>query len=444
MRRRAARVPGAEGNGNVTRYEPEIVVAPPGPKARKIIERDNKFITPAYTRSYPFVIDHGQGSFAWDVDGNRFIDFTAGVAVNAFGHAHPEIVRAVEEQARKFLHMAGTDFYYDVMAELAERLCAIAPGKSPKQCFLANSGTEAIEAAIKLARFATRRPRMIAFYNCFHGRSMGSLSLTASKAVHRRHFSPLLGDVSHAPYGDLDFIENILFKKTTPPEDVAAIFVEPIQGEGGYKVAPKEFLPGLRRLCDKHGILMVADEVQAGLGRTGKMNAVDHWGVVPDIICWAKPVGGGLPLGVMCARKDLHKWPSGAHANTFGGNALACAAGLKTLELIEREGLKNAREMGDVLIGKLNDLVARHSIVGERRGLALMSAVTIVKDKQTQAPDHDLRDTIVNRCFERGLLLLGCGENAIRFLPALNVERGHIDAALSILDDVLKDACRTA
>lgn len=433
MRRRAARVPEAGGNGVTSKYDPQILTAPPGPKARKIIERDEKVITPAYTRTYPLVIERGEGVYAWDVDGNRFIDFTTGVAVNAFGHAHPEIVKAVETQARKFLHMAGTDFYYEPMAELAEKICAIAPGKTAKQVFFANSGTEAIEAAIKLARFVTRRPKMIAFFNAFHGRSMGSLSLTASKAVQRRHFAPLL-DVSHAPYGDLAFIEKTLFGKTTPPEDVAAIFVEPIQGEGGYNVPDKDFLPGLRRLCDKHGILLVADEVQSGLGRTGKMFAVEHWGVVPDILCTAKPVGGGIPLGVMVARKELHQWPSGAHANTFGGNPLACVAGLKTIELIEREGLKNAREMGAYLAGKIDELVRTHAIAGERRGLGLMAAVTIVKDGH---PDHDGRDEIVNACFAKGLLLLGCGENAIRFLPPLNVEKGHIDAAFRVLDRVL-------
>ncbi len=437
MRRRAARVPAAKGNGSASMYKPEIVVPPPGPRAKKILERDARVITPAYTRGYPFVIDHGLGSMAWDVDGNRFLDFTAGVAVNAFGHSHPEIVKAIETQAKKFLHMAGTDFYYEVLVEISEKLCAIAPGKQPKQVFLANSGTEAIEAAIKLARYATGRPRMVAFFNAFHGRSMGALALTASKATQRRHFSPLLGDVTHAPYGDLDFIENILFKKTTPPEDVAAIFVEPIQGEGGYAVGSKEFMTGLRKLCDKHGILLVADEVQCGLGRTGKWNAIDHVGVVPDIICWAKPVGGGLPLGVMCARKELHTWPSGAHANTFGGNPLACAAGVKTLQLIESEGLANARTMGDYLSKKIDGLVAKHAIVGERRGLALMAGFTIVKDKATKATDHDKRDAIVDAAFAKGLLVLGCGEHTVRLLPPLNVEKGHIDAAIQILDEVL-------
>ncbi len=420
-------------------YGPRLRTALPGPRARKILERDRKVITPAYTRGYPLVIERGEGSFVWDPDGNRFLDFTAGVAVNALGHAHPAVVRAIAEQARKFIHMAGTDFYYEVMVAFTEKLCSLAPGRHPKQAFLANSGTEAIEAAMKLARWATRRPRFIAFYGCFHGRSMGSLSLTASKAIQRRHFAPLLPDVSHAPYGDLDFIEKYLFRKTTPPEDVAAIFVEAIQGEGGYNVAPKEFLPGLRDLCDRHGILLVADEIQSGLGRTGKWWAVDHWGVVPDILCCAKPVGGGLPLGAMVARADLQKWPSGAHANTFGGNALACAAGLKTIELIEDGLLANARRMGDHLTGRLRSLVPEFPHVGPPHGLGLMQAIDILKGRNGSL-DGERRNRIVNACFEKGLLLLGCGEGALRFLPALNVEKGHVDAAVEVLRSALGSA----
>jgi 4-aminobutyrate aminotransferase len=333
--------------------------------------------------------------------------------------------------------MAGTDFYYEIMAAFAEKLCATWPGKSRAQCFLANSGTEAIEAALKLARFTTRRPRMIAFYGCFHGRSMGSLSLTASKAIQRHHFSPLLADVTHAPYGDLNFIETYLFKKTTPPDDVAAIFVECIQGEGGYNVAPREFLPGLRAICDKYGILLVVDEVQSGLGRTGKMWAVEHWGVEPDVLCCAKPIGGGLPLGAMLAREELHKWPSGAHANTFGGNPLACAAGLRTIELIEDGLLENARTMGDYLGQGLKSLVNEFPQVGPPRGLGLMQAVDLRKPSGGGL-DPDRRNRVVNAAFERGLLLLGCGEGAIRFLPALNIETGHVDAAISVLEEALR------
>jgi 4-aminobutyrate aminotransferase len=420
-------------------FAPHIRTSLPGPKAKKILERDRRVITPAYTRGYPLVIERGEGSYVIDPDGNRFLDLTAGVAVNALGHAHPEIVRVIAAQAEKFVHMAGTDFYYEIMASFAEKLCATWPGRSKAQCFLANSGTEAIEAALKLARWTTRRPRMIAFFGCFHGRSMGSLSLTASKAIQRRHFSPLLADVTHAPYGDLEFIEKYLFKRTTPPDDVAAIFVEPIQGEGGYNVAPRDFLSGLRTLCDKHGILLVVDEVQSGLGRTGKMWAVEHWGVEPDILCCAKPIGGGLPLGAMLAREELHKWPSGAHANTFGGNPLACAAGLRTIELIQEGLMENAREMGDYLAQNLKSLVNEFAQVGAPRGLGLMQAVDILKGSNGSL-DHERRNRVVTAAFERGLLLLGCGEGAIRFLPALNVETGHIDAAISVLEDALRNS----
>ncbi len=418
-------------------YLPELRTPLPGPRARAIIARDRKVITPAYTRGYPLVIDRGEGSFVVDPDGNRFLDFTAGVAVNALGHAHPEIIKAVTEQAGRFLHMAGTDFYYEVMAAFTEKLVATVPGRGPKQAFLANSGTEAVEAALKLARYVTRRPRMIAFYGAFHGRSMGSLSLTASKPAQRRHYSPLLGDVTHAPYGDLDFIEHVLFKRTTPPEDVAAIFVEPVQGEGGYNVAPPGFLKGLRKLCDRHGILMVVDEVQSGLGRTGKWWAFEHFGVDPDIVCCAKPIGGGLPLGAMIARKELHVWPSGAHANTFGGNPLACAAGLRTIELIEDGALENARRMGAYLARSLDGLSREFAHVGPSHGLGLMQAVDIRKGRGGPF-DHARRNRIVDAAFQQGLLLLGCGEGGIRFLPALNILKGHVDAAVLLLRKALR------
>jgi 4-aminobutyrate aminotransferase len=416
-------------------FGPRLRTALPGPASRRVLARDRKVVTPAYTRGYPLVIERGEGSFVWDPDGNRFLDFTAGVAVNALGHAHPAVVQAVAEQAKKFLHMAGTDFYYEVMVEFTERLCATVPGRGPKQAFLANSGTEAIEAAIKLARYVTRRPRMIAFYGCFHGRSLGSLSLTASKAVQRRHFSPLLPEVTHAPYGDLEFIEKVLFRKTTPPDDVAAIFVEPVQGEGGYNVGSPEFLRGLRALCDRHGILLVADEVQSGLGRTGTWWAIEHSGILPDILCCAKPVGGGLPLGAMIARKGLHAWPSGAHANTFGGNPLACAAGVKTIEIIGNGLLENARRMGERLHAGLTALARESRVVARPRGLGLMRAIDVVHPDGTLDPER--RNRLVDEAFRRGLLLLGCGEGAVRFLPALNVEAGHVDAALEVLRGAL-------
>jgi 4-aminobutyrate aminotransferase len=417
-------------------YLPEIRGPLPGPKARRIIDRDRQVVTPAYTRGYPLVIERGEGSYVVDPDGNRFLDFTAGVAVNALGHAHPEIVKAVADQATRFLHMAGTDFYYDVMASFTEALVATVPLRGPKQAFLANSGTEAVECALKLARYVTRRPRMIAFFGAFHGRSMGSLSLTASKPAQRRHFSPLLGDVSHAPFGDLDFIENILFKRTTPPEDVAAVFVEPVQGEGGYNVSPPGFLKGLRKLCDKHGILMVVDEVQSGLGRTGKWWAFEHFGVEPDIVVCAKPIGGGLPLGAMIARKELHVWPSGAHANTFGGNPLACAAGLRTIELIGAGLLENARRMGVYLAERLGNLSRAFPHVGPAHGLGLMQAVDVRKKDGTF--DTARRNRIVEAAFRQGLLVLGCGEGGIRFLPALNLQKGHVDAAVECLRKALR------
>ncbi len=414
-------------------FAPRVKPPFPGPKAKAVIDRDREVISPAYTRGYPLVIDRGEGSYVVDPDGNRFLDFTAGVAVNALGHAHPEIVEVVAAQAGRFLHMAGTDFYYEIMATFAGKLGSLMSGKGAHPCFLANSGTEAIEAAIKLARYVTRRPRMIAFFGAFHGRSMGSLSLTASKPAQRRHFSPLLGDVSHAPYGDLEFIEKVLFKRTTPPEDVAAIFVEPIQGEGGYNVAPPGFLTGLRKICDVHGILLVADEVQSGLGRTGRWWAHEWDGVSPDILCCAKPIGGGLPLGAMITRAELQSWPSGAHANTFGGNPLACAAGLKTIEIIERDGLlENARLMGEHLSSRLAGLAAEFPHVSKAHGRGLMQAIDIVKPG-TREFDTQRRNRTVDAAFEQGLLVLGCGEGGIRFLPALNVEKGHIDAAADVL-----------
>ncbi len=419
-----------------TDVAPEIKVKLPGPKAAAIIARDKKVITTAYTRGYPFVLDYGKGCHAWDVDGNKFIDFVSGIAVNALGHAHPEIVRVVQEQASRFFHMAGTDFYYEIMEKFATKLCSIAPG-AEKQCFMTNSGAESIEAAIKLARFSTRRPKMIAFYDAFHGRTMGALSLSASKAIQKKHYAPLL-DVSHAPYGDLDFIDNHLFTKTTPPEDVAAIFVEPIQGEGGYNVPPKGFLAGLRERCDRHGILLVMDEVQAGLGRTGKMWACDHDGVDPDILCLAKPVGGGIPLGVILGRKELmENWPSGSHANTFGGNPLACAAGLRTIEILEEEGLvENCRKMGEHLVARLEDLAKNDNTLGPVHGLGLMQAIDIRTSDGNWDPAR--RDAIVQAAFEQGLLIIGCGKGAIRFLPPLNVKQEEIDAALAVFADAIR------
>jgi len=434
-----------------------IVTELPGPKARAYVERDHAVMSPSLTRSYPFVMDHGRGSEVWDVDGNRFIDFTAGIAVNITGHSHPEVVQAIREQAGKFIHMSGTDFYYPVQIELAEKLASLAPGDEPKQVFFANSGTESVEAALKLARYTTGRPRMVAFIGAFHGRTMGSLALTCSKAVHRKGFAPLLSEVTHVPYAycyrchfNLEYpacdmacvryIEDTVFARYVPPEEVAAIFVEPIQGEGGYVVPPPEFLPRLRALADKYGILLVADEVQSGMGRTGKMFAVEHWGVAPDVICLAKGIASGLPLGAIIARKSLMTWGPGAHANTFGGNPVACAAALVTIRLLEEGYMDNAARMGEYILGRVREMQRRHPAIGDVRGKGLMVGVELVMDRKTKEPAHDLRERVVEKAFHRGLLLLGCGTCAVRFMPPLNISRELVDEGLAIFESALTDA----
>ena len=436
-------------------FYPSVSVKPPGPKARKVLATDKKYISPSYTRAYPLVVERGEGMFVEDTDGNRYLDFTAGVAVNTAGHCHPEIVRTITEQSRKLIHMAGTDFYYRLQSDLAEKLSEITPGKGRKQVFFTNSGTESVEAAIKLARYTTKRPRIVAFLGCFHGRTMGSLSLTASKAVHRRGFSPLMSDVTHTPYAYcyrcpfnleprscamacVDFIDEWIFKKVAPPDDVAAIVVEPIQGEGGYLVPPPQYFPALRKLCDKYGILLIADEIQSGMGRTGKMFAIEHWGVTPDIVCIAKGIANGLPLGAMVARAELHTWVSGSHANTFGGNPVACAVALKTIELLENGLMKNAKKMGTYLHKRLDILTKKYDIIGDHRGIGLMQGIEIVKTKKSKEKSPNLRNKIEDACFEKGLLLLGCGENSLRLIPSLIVEKGHIDAAIDILEGVIK------
>ena len=341
---------------------PNIKVAPPGPKAKAIVEKDQRYTAPAYGRVYPLVVKEGRGMVIEDVDGNLFLDFMAGIAVASTGHSHPKVVKAIEEQARKFLHICGSDFYYEPMAELAEKLSQLAPGSSPKKVFLTNSGTETIEAAFKLARFATKRSHIIAFLGSFHGRSLGALSLTASRSSHRAHFSPLVPDVHHVPYGSecVPYLENVLFRREVTPEEVAAIFVEPILGEGGYIVPYAEFLPNLKGLCQRHGILLVVDEIQSGFGRTGKMFACEHWGVEPDILCVAKGIASGMPLGAMIARAEISTWTRSTHGSTFGGNPVACAAALATINLIEADLIKNAAEVGTYLQESLGKLQNSH------------------------------------------------------------------------------------
>jgi 4-aminobutyrate aminotransferase len=429
----------------------------PGPLAQKFVARDVEAISPSYTRSYPFVMDHGLGTTVWDVDSTRFVDFTSGIATTSTGHTHPEVVKAIQDQAARFIHMSGTDFYYRVQIELAEKINALVPGNVPKQTFFTNSGTESIEAALKLARYATQRSYFIAFLGAFHGRSMGALSLGASKYVHRRGFAPVVPNVTHVPYGYcyrcafnlqypacdvqcVKYIEDTIFARLVPHDEVAAIFVEPIQGEGGYVIPPPLYHQRLRELADRHGILLAVDEIQTGIGRTGKMFAIEHWGVTPDITCIAKGIASGMPLGAMVAKKKWMVWPSGAHANTFGGNPVSCAAALATLRLVEGGFMLNAARMGEVFLEKLRGLQGKHKSIGDVRGLGLMLGVELVKDKQTKVMAPQLRDAVVQKCFEKGLLVLGCGMNVVRLVPALNVTVDAMEEGLSIFQQALAEA----
>src|SRR5437588_1546711 len=439
---------------------PHIRTPPPGPISRELIETDERFVSPSYTRSYPLVVKSGNGLVLEDMDGNRYLDFTAGIAVCATGHCHPRVVKAIQQQAASLLHICGADFYYPPLRDLAKKLAEIAPGKSPKRVLFTNSGAEAIEAAIKLARYHTRRQHIIAFYGAFHGRTMGALSLTASKVTQRRRFEPLLPEVTHVGYGNcfrcpynltygtcgmecVTHFEKKLFKTTVPAEEVAAIIVEPIQGEGGYIVPPPEYHRELKALAERHGILYVADEVQSGMGRTGKMWAIDHWGVEPDIVCTAKGLASGLPLGAMIAKAEIMDWEKGAHASTFGGNPVSCVAALETIALVEGGLMQNAEKLGNFLLGRLRELEMRHPLIGEVRGLGLMIAIDLVKDHQTKEAAPVERDAVLQNCFSQGLVLLGCGESAIRLCPALVVTREEAETAVDILDSALTEVERS-
>jgi 4-aminobutyrate aminotransferase len=437
----------------------KIKIKPPGPKARAFLKRDGRYISPSSARAYPLVVRRAQGTMVEDVDGNRYLDFTSGVAVTNTGHCHPEVVKAISEQAGELLHMSGADFFNPLQIELAERLDKLCPGPSPKRVFFSNSGAEAVEAAIKLVRYHTGRPYIIAFIGGFHGRTMGALSLTASKPIHKKGFFPLIPGVIHVPYAYcyrcpygvahpaeelacVKFIEEELFKSYVPPEEVAAVFVEPIQGEGGYIVPPKAFLKDLSALCKKYGILLVADEVQSGMGRTGKMLAIEHFGVEPDVICLAKGIASGLPLGATIARQEIMGWPPGTHASTFGGNPVSCRAALVTLELLRGGLINNATELGDYLLKGLKGLSSSHPIIGEVRGKGLMIGIELVGNRDTKERAVEERDKLVQRAFEKGLLLLGCGRNSIRFVPPLTITRKEADTALSILEEVLREVER--
>ncbi|HWE37851.1 MAG TPA: acetyl ornithine aminotransferase family protein [Isosphaeraceae bacterium] len=417
------------------RDAPRIQGPLPGPRAAAWLDRDARVMSPSYTRTYPLVVRRAKGAMVEDLDGNRFLDFTAGIAVTAAGHCHPKVVAAIRRQAGRLIHMSGTDFYYTPQVLLAERLAAIAPGPGSKRVFFTNSGAEAIEAALKLSRHHTGRPRALAFLNAFHGRTYGALSLSGSKPVQRRRFAPLVPEVQHARFGDLESVRALL-KTTCPPDELAAIFVEPIQGEGGYVVPPPEFLPGLRRLCDEHGILLVLDEVQSGMGRTGRMFASEHWGVAGDIVCLAKGIANGLPLGAIIARADVMDWPSGSHASTFGGNPVACAAAIATLDLVESKYRANAERRGLQLRDGLRVLARSHRFVRDVRGLGLMVGLEVGTPDGT-GPDPALRDRIVNHAFLRGLLLLPCGPSTVRFCPPLCLTARQVEMGLAILADVL-------
>lgn len=438
---------------------PKIRTKLPGPNAARIIENDSRLVSPSYTRAYPLVAKCGHGAIIEDVDGNEFLDFAAGIAVCSTGHCHPEVVAAIQKQAALLIHLSGTDFYYESMVTLGERLARLAPMKGPHRAYYGNSGTEATECALKLARYHTKRQHIIAFYGAFHGRTMGALALTASKPQQRRRFAPMVPGVEHVPFPNLyrrpegsdarqyavdcaRFIEDRLFKTMIPPEEVAAIFVEAVQGEGGYLVAPPEFVRELRRICTENGILLVCDEVQSGCGRTGKWWAIEHSEVEPDIITIAKGIASGMPLGVTLARADIMDWTPGSHASTFGGNPVSIAAALATLDILEREGINNARMVGNYILERIRSWPQKLELVGDVRGLGLMIGVEIVTDKGKKTMGGAERDRIVTMAFERGVLFLGAGPNTIRICPPLLVTCEQADIALKVLEECIELAAR--
>jgi 4-aminobutyrate aminotransferase len=435
---------------------PQLVTDLPGPNAQRVLEQDTKFMSPSYTRDYPLVAKRGRGAVVEDVDGNMFLDFAAGIAVCSTGHCHPKVVAAIQEQAAELIHMSGTDFYYENMPRFAEKLAATVPGPEAKKVFFTNSGTEAVEGAVKLARYATKRDKFIAFYGGFHGRSMGSLSLTASKSTQRKGFGALLSGVEHIPYPYayrcahghtaetcgaeiLEQLEGQIFKRLFDPEEVAGIIIEPIQGEGGYVPAPDFFLQELQRICRQHGIMLIVDEVQSGMGRTGKWWACEKSGIEPDILCSAKGIASGMPLGAFIARESVMNWKPGSHGTTFGGNPVCIAAGLATFDLIESEYRENAREIGEYIFQKTGGWTNKHKIVGDIRGRGLMIGIEIVHDQKTKEKGAGLRNHIVDLAFRRGLCILGAGENTLRLSPPLLIDREQADAALAILEQCIRE-----
>jgi 4-aminobutyrate aminotransferase len=435
---------------------PELKTPLPGPRAAEIIARDERVVSPSYTRGYPLVMAGGQGAVVEDVDGNRFLDCAAGIAVNATGHAHPEVVRAIVEQAQRYLHMSGTDFYYEPQVKLAEEMAAIAPMKGATRSFFGNSGTEAIEASLKLAKWYTKRHNVIAFLGSFHGRTMGSLSLTSSKTLQRKGFGPMVPGVYHAPYANcyrcpvgatpdacaaecVSYITDQILVHLVSPDEVAAIVVEPIQGEGGYVVPPPVFIERLRALASQYGMMLVADEVQSGMGRTGRMFAIEHFGVEPDVVAVAKGIASGMPLGVCTARAEVMSWPPGAHASTFGGNPVSCAAAIATIGLLRRELVKNAADVGAVLLEGLRALADKHPLIGDVRGKGLMIGVECVRDRTTKERAIEEREAVVMAAFKRGLLVLGAGKNTIRLSPPLVLTKAQAATAVGILDEAFTE-----
>jgi 4-aminobutyrate aminotransferase len=426
----------------------------PGPKAKAIIERDQKVISPSYPRDYPFVMDLGRGSYVWDVDGNRYLDFAAGIAVTSTGHSHPKVVKAIQDQAEKFIHISS-DYYHEPWVSLGEQLNAIAPFEEEAVSFMTNSGTESVEAAIKLARHYTGRSQFIGFLGSFHGRTMGSLAFTASKPHYKENFFPMMNGVIHVPFPDpyhrilesmpgeyygetiVRYIEEQILEQVLPPSEVAAILVETVQGEGGYVFPADGFYPALRALCDRYQMLLIVDEVQSGMGRTGSWWAIEQYGVEPDIVCVGKGIASGVPLGAIIAKKKIMTWDRGAHGNTYGGNPIACAAALATIELIRDEYLENAAEVGEYALSRLHDIQARHQSIGQVRGKGLMIGIEFVKDHETRQPDASLRDQIIHHAFQAGLLLLGCGKSAIRISPPLSISYDEIDQGLMILEEII-------
>ena len=438
------------------KYGPKLVCPLPGPKAQKAVEADARLISPSYTRSYPLVAKRGRGVRIEDVDGNQFLDFAAGIAVVSTGHCHPEVVAAIQKQAAELIHISGTDFYDGHLTDLAERLSGIAPMRGPHRFFYGNSGAEAIECALKIARYHTGRQHIISFLGSFHGRTMGALTLTGSKPQQKRRFAPLLPGVTHIRYPYVyrgctggpqqeeafslecaRHLEERLFKTILPAEEVAAVFIEPIQGEGGYVVAPDNFMRELRAICDRHGILLVVDEVQCGAGRTGKWWAVEHSGVEPDIVCMAKGIASGMPLGVCMTRAEIMDWVPGSHASTFGGNPVSIAASLATIDILEREGIDNAARIGELMMQRLEGWKQSHPLVGDVRGRGLMIGIELVLDKTTRQPAPAQRNRIEALAFERGLMVLGCGESSIRLSPPLIVNEHEATVALDLLEDAL-------